>query len=113
MKRFTVYVYLFPPFDSLYRKHFIANGLIAECLQEIKESSETLKPISRKEFKEIKKRLGGGKLARILLPPDLQQWYINIPEAFKKDLWLKLHHKLKNKLQSFCQETKESRTGRD
>ena len=107
MRRFAVYVYLFPPFDSLYRKHFIANRLIAECLREIKESGETINPISRKEFKELKQSLGGGKLARILLPPDLQQWYINIPETLKKTLWLKLHHKLKNKLQSFCQETKK------
>ena len=105
MRRFAVYVYLFPPFDSLYRKHFIANRLIAECLREIKESGETINPISRKEFKELKQSLGGGKLARILLPPDLQQWYINIPETLKKALWLKLHQKLKDKLQSFCQQT--------
>uniref|UniRef100_A0A7C5SYN3 Uncharacterized protein n=1 Tax=Thermocrinis ruber TaxID=75906 RepID=A0A7C5SYN3_9AQUI len=105
MKRFAVYVYLFPPFDSLYRRHFIANGLIAECLREIKESGETIEPISRKEFKEIKQSLGGGKITRILLPPDLQQWYINTPETLKKALWLKLHHKLKDKLQTFCKQS--------
>jgi hypothetical protein len=103
MRRFAVYVYLFPPFDGLYRKHFIANGLIAECLREIKESGETMKPISRKEFEEIKQNLGGGKIARILLPLDLQKWYINTPETLKKALWLKLHYKLKDKLQAFCQ----------
>ncbi len=108
MKRFAVYVYLFPPFDSLYKKHFIGNGLIAECLREIKESGETIEPISRKAFNEIKQSLGEGKMARILLPPDLQQWYINIPESLKKALWLKLHHKLKDKLQTFCQETQKS-----
>jgi len=106
MKRFAVYVHLFPPFDSLYRRHFIANGLIAECLREIKESGETIKPISRKDFKKLKQSLGGGQIARILLPPDLHQWYINTPETFKKALWLKLHHKLKDKLQTFCQQTK-------
>ncbi|MFZ8786491.1 hypothetical protein [Thermocrinis sp.] len=105
MRRFAVYVYLFPPFDSLYRKHFIANGLIAECLREIKESGEDMKPISRKEFEKLKQSLGGGKIARILLPLDLQQWYINIPETLKKALWLKLHQKLKDKLQTFCQQT--------
>jgi hypothetical protein len=105
MRRFAVYVYLFPPFDSMYRKHFIANGLIAECLREIKENGEALKPISRKEFEEIKQSLGRGQIIRILLPPDIQHWYINIPETIKKALWLKLHHKLKNKLQTFCQET--------
>jgi hypothetical protein len=103
--RYAVYVYLFPPFDSLYRKHFIANGLIAECLREIKESGETIKPISRKEFKQIKQSRGGGQIVRLLLPPDLLQWYINIPENIKKAIWLKLHHKLKNKLQAFCQQT--------
>jgi hypothetical protein len=105
MRRFAVYVYLFPPFDSLYRKHFIANGLIAECLREIKESGETLKPLSRTEFKQIKQNLGGGQITRLLLPPDLLQWYINIPEGIKKAIWLKLHHKLKNKLQTFCLQT--------
>ncbi len=105
MKRFAVYVYLFPPFDSLYRRHFIANGLIAECLREIRKSGETIKPISRKEFEEIKQSLGEGKIARILLPSDLQQWYINIPETLKKALWLKLHFKLKDKFQSFCRAT--------
>ncbi len=108
MKRFAVYVYLFPPFDSLYKKHFIGNRLIAECLREIKESGETIEPISRKGFEELKQNLGEGKIARILLPPDLQQWYINIPESLKKALWLKLHHKLKDKLQTFCQETQKS-----
>jgi hypothetical protein len=107
MKRFAVYVYLFPPFDSLYRKHFIANGLIAECLREIKDSGEAIKPISRKEFGKLKQVFGEGKITRILLPLDLQQWYINLPETLKKALWLKLHQKLKNKLQSFCQETKK------
>ncbi len=107
MKRFAVYVYLFPPFDSLYGRRIIANGLIAECLREIKESGEAIKPISRKEFEKLKQSLGEGKIVRILLPLDLQQWYINIPETIKKALWLKLHHKLKNKLQSFCQETKK------
>jgi hypothetical protein len=107
MRRFAVYVYLFPPFDSLYRKRFIANGLVAECLREIKESNETMKPISRKEFEKLKQSLGEGKIARVLLPADLQQWYINIPETLKKALWLKLHHKLKDKLQSFCQETQK------
>jgi hypothetical protein len=72
MKRVAVYVYLFPPFDSLYKKHFIANGLIAECLREIKESGETIKPISRKDFREIKQSLGEGGVVRILLPPDIQ-----------------------------------------
>jgi hypothetical protein len=105
MKRFAVYVYLFPPFDSLYRKHFIANGLIAECLREIKESGETIEPISRKDFQEIAQTFGGGKIVRILLPSDLQQWYINIPETLKKGLWLKLHYKLKDKLQTLCQKT--------
>jgi hypothetical protein len=105
MKRIAVYVYLFPPFDGMYRKHFIANGLIAECLREIKENGEAIKPISRKDFREIKQSLGEGEIARILLPPDLQQWYINIPESIKKALWLKLHHKLKDKLQTFCQTT--------
>jgi hypothetical protein len=105
MKRFAVYVHLFPPFDSLYRRHFIANGLIAECLREIKDSGETIKPVSRKEFEEIKQSLGGGKLVRLMLPHDLQQWYINTPETLKKALWLKLHQKLKHKLQSFCQQT--------
>jgi len=108
MKRFAVYVHLFPPFDSLYRKRFIANGLIVESLWEIKESGETIKPISRKDFQEIAQSLGGGRIARILLPPDLQQWYINIPETSKKALWLKLHQKLKDKLQTFCQGTKKS-----
>jgi hypothetical protein len=107
MRRFAVYVHLFPPFDSLYRKHFIANGLIAECLREIKESGETMKPISRKNFEQLKQILGEGKIARILLPSDLQQWYINTPETLKKALWLKLHYKLKDKLQTFCQETKK------
>jgi len=106
MKRFAVYVHLFPPFDSLYRKRFIANGLIAECLREIKENGERIKPISRKDFQKIAQILGGGRIFRILLPPDLQQWYINIPETIKKTLWLKLHQKLKDKLQTFCQETK-------
>ena len=106
MKRFAVYVHLFPPFASLYRKHFIANGLIAECLREIKESGETIKPISRNDFQKIAQSLGGGRIFRILLPPDLQQWYINIPETIKKALWLKLHKKLKDKLQTFCQGTK-------
>jgi hypothetical protein len=105
MKRVAVYVHLFPPFDSLYRKHFIANGLIAECLREIKESGETIKPISRKDFEKLKQSLGGGQIARILLPPDLHQWYINIPETSKKALWLKLHYKLKYKLKTFCQQT--------
>jgi len=108
MKRSAVYVYLFPPFDSLYRKHFIANGLIAECLREIKESGETIKPISRRDFEKLKQSLGGGEIARILLPPDLQQWYINLPETLKKAFWLKLHQKLKDKLQTFCQETQKS-----
>jgi hypothetical protein len=108
MKRFAVYVHLFPPFDSLYRRRFIAGGLVVECLQEIKESSETIKPISRKEFEKLKQSLGGGKIARILLPPDLQKWYINIPETLKKALWLKLHYKLKGKFQTFCQETQKS-----
>jgi hypothetical protein len=104
MKRFAVYVYLFPPFDSLYRKHFIASGLIAEGLREIKESGETINPISRKDFEQLKQILGEGEIARILLPPDIQQWYINIPETIKKALWLKLHHKLKDKFQTLCQE---------
>jgi hypothetical protein len=105
VKRFAVYVYLFPPFDSLYSKRFIASGLIAECLREIKESDETIKPISRKDFQEIAQSLGGGKIVRILLPSDLQQWYINVPETTKKALWLKLHQKLKDKLRAFCQKT--------
>jgi hypothetical protein len=105
MKRFAVYVHLFPPFDSLYRKRFIASGLVVESLREIKESGEKIKPISRKEFQEITQRLGGGRIFRILLPPDLQQWYIKIPETLKKALWLKLHYKLKDKLQTVCQQT--------
>jgi hypothetical protein len=88
----------------MYRKHFIANGLIAECLREIKDSGETIDPISRRDFREAKQKLGEGNIARILLPSDLQQWYINIPESIKKALWIKLHYKLKEKLQSFCQE---------
>jgi hypothetical protein len=108
MKRFAVYVYLFPPFDSLYGKRFIANGLVVECLREIRKSGDTIKPISRKEFEKFKQSLGEGKITRILLPTDLQQWYINLPEAIKKALWLKLHQKLKDKLQTFCQETKKS-----
>jgi hypothetical protein len=104
MKRYAVYVHLFPPFDSLYRKRFIANGLIVESLREIKESDE-IKPISRKDFQKIAQSLGGGRIARILLPSDLQQWYINIPETIKKALWLKLHQKLKDKLQTVCQQT--------
>jgi len=97
-----VYVYLFPPFYSLYKKHFIANKLIAECLREIKESGENIKPISRQDFKEVKQSLGGGGIVRILLPPDIQQWYVDIPESLKRAIYLKLHYKLLHKLQTFC-----------
>lgn len=98
MSRHALMVYLFRDVYSLYQTGLISNKFILNVLREMKEQNESFQPIRRRDFADIKQKLGEGGEVYILFPPDLHQWYADIFENTKRGLWIKLHHKLLDKL---------------
>jgi hypothetical protein len=95
-------VYLFEDTYNLYKYGLIGNKFILNVLREMKEQGETFTPIRRKDFPDVKRKLGEGGNAYIVFPPDLHEWYADIYENTKRGLWVKLHHKLLDKLSKIC-----------
>jgi len=93
-------VYLFGIIYDLHKQGVIRNRFIIDTIKELKEDGEEFKPIRRKDFEEIKRRFGEGGKVLILFPDDLHEWYANIYENTKRGLWVRLHEKLLDKLQS-------------
>lgn len=102
MSRHALKVYLFRDVYKLYQAGLISNKFILNTLREIREENELLQPIRRRDFADIKQKLGEGGDVYILFPPDLHAWYADIYENMKRGLWVKLHYKLLDKLSKMC-----------
>jgi len=102
MSRHALLVYLFRDIYDLYKTGLISNKFILNVLREIKEQNEPLHPIRRRDFTSLKQELGEGGEVYILFPPDLHAWYADTYENMKRAVWVKLHHKLLDKLSEMC-----------
>jgi len=91
-------VYLFGDIFTLHKQGVISNKFIINTIRELRDSGEAFEPIRRRNFEEIKQKLGEGGKVLILFPDDLHSWYASTYENVKRGLWVKLHEKMLDKL---------------
>jgi hypothetical protein len=96
--------YLFGKVHELYEQGFLNGKVVLDSLLEVYEKQDELKPIRNAEYKKLKKTLEGvGKVyINLKYHPELRDWYVDLPPAKRKAVWVAVHQKILDKLANLC-----------
>jgi len=92
--------YLYGPIYELYKQGFLNSKVVLDCLTEVYQDKDKIKPMRQVEYKKIKKKLGtaGKVLVNFKHHPELRDWYVDTPLPKRRGIWVAVHQKILNKL---------------
>jgi len=93
--------YLFGDIAKLYKQGFFNSEIIFSVLQELKDNPDEIKAWTIKEYEYKKWKLGDAVMVLLNFKhySELRDWYVNLSIELKRDVWIKTHEKLLDKLQ--------------
>jgi len=92
--------YLFGQAYELFKQGFLNSKVVLDCLAEVYEKQNEIRPLRQAEYEQIKKKLGiAGKVrVNFRYNPELREWYVDIPLAKRRGVWVAVHQKILDKL---------------
>jgi hypothetical protein len=101
-KTWTLVFYLFGKTAELYKQGLLNGKTVLSVLEELYEKQDEIKPLRKKEYMEIERKLGGSVKVLINFKDReaLRDWYVSLPVELKRGVWVATYEKLLDKLQN-------------
>jgi hypothetical protein len=100
-KVYALAFYLFGKVGELYEQGFLNGKTVLSVLQELYDNRSEIKPLRKKEYIEIERKIGGS--VKVLInfkgKEDLRNWYSVLSTELKRGVWVAAHEKLLDNLQ--------------
>ncbi len=92
--------YLYGQIYELYKQGFLNSKVVLDCLTEVYQDRDKIKPMRQVEYEKIKKKLGtaGKVLVNFKHHPELRDWYVDTPLSKRRGIWVAVHQKILDKL---------------